>query len=229
MKLGLIPARGGSKGIARKNLAELGGVPLIAHTIRAARASTLERVLVSSDDAEILEIAAAHGAEPLRRPPELATDTAGAVGVMRHALESLAAGGAEAVAALAYLQPTSPFRKAEDIDTGLRTFVETQADVVVSIVEVPHNFAPQSLMRLADGLLEPLVRGAERLSRQDKPRLFARNGPAVLIVAPAHLQSGNNLYSGRVAPLVMPRERSLDIDEPFDLEFARRLWPAAAD
>ena len=211
--LGLIPARGGSKGIAGKNLAPLGGKPLIAWTLEAARASeTLSSVVVSTDSEEIA--AAADGSRVLARPPELAADETPMLAVLEHAVTEL---GRPDV--LVLLQPTSPLRRAEHIDEVVRLLVESDADSVVSVVEVPHRYAQESLMALERGRLTRPVEDTSR--RQDKRPVYARNGPAVLALRPDRL--GDDLYGGDCRAYVMRPEDSIDIDEPFDLELAEFL------
>lgn len=223
--LGIIPARGGSKGIPRKNIADLGGKPLIAWTIAAARSAIgLDRVIVSTDDPEIAATARQQGAEvPFLRPPELAGDAAAALPVIRHALEWAQTEAALHYDAIAYLQPTSPFRTAADIDQAIEAL--TEADTVVSVVAVPHNMLPASLMEMdEDQHLHFTVPPEQRaFRRQDKAsRLFARNGPAILAVRSEVIMAGN-LYGTRIRSLVMPTKRSLDIDGPDDLEMARAM------
>jgi CMP-N,N'-diacetyllegionaminic acid synthase len=209
----LIPARGGSKAIPRKNLAQLGGRPLIAWTIEAAQASeVLTSVVVSTDSDEIAE--AAFGAQILRRPASLAGDDTPMRAVIDHALAEL---GAPDV--LVLLQPTSPLRRSEHIDEAIRLLLESGADCVVSVVEVPHRFGPESLMALEDGRLVPLSEAATR--RQDKQPVYARNGPAILAVRPDRI--GDDLYGGDCRPYLMRAEDSIDIDEEFDLELAEFL------
>lgn len=211
--LGLIPARGGSKGIPRKNLAPVAGKPLLAWTVEAARAAReLTRVVVSTDDDEI---AAAAGAEVLRRPPELAADGTPMLDVVRHAVAELAPD------VVVLLQPTSPLRRVEHIDACVRLLLESGADAVVSVVEVPHAFRPESLMDVVDGRL--VARGVAR-TRQEKERVYARNGPAVLARRADRI--GGDLYGGDVRPFVMDPRDSLDVDEPHELELAELLLRA---
>jgi CMP-N-acetylneuraminic acid synthetase len=211
----LIPARRGSKGIPEKNLAPLAGRPLLAWTIEAARASdALTRVVVSTEDDEIAEVARGLGAEVLPRPPELAGDETPMRAVIGHALGEL---GVPDV--LCLLQPTSPLRRAEHVDEAVRLLLESGADCVVSVVEVPHRYAPESLMALGDGRLVPLDRAAAR--RQDKRPVLARNGPAVLALRPDRI--GDDLYGGDCRAYLMRPEDSVDVDEPFDLELAEFL------
>jgi CMP-N,N'-diacetyllegionaminic acid synthase len=214
--LALIPARGGSKGIPRKNLVPLGGRPLLSWTIDAALGSrTVSRTVVSTEDDEIAAAARELGAEVLARPPELAADNAAMQPVIAHAVEEL---GAPEV--LVLLQPTSPLRRAEHVDEAVGLLLASGADSVVSVVEVPHRYRPGSLMAL-DG--DRLVRLADdhAATRQEKPLVYARNGPAVLALRPDRI--GADLYGGDCRPYVMGARESLDVDEPFDLELAELL------
>lgn len=224
--LGLIPARGGSKGIPRKNLAPLAGRPLIAHTIEASlQARCISRLIVSTDDPEIAEIAKQNGAEvPFMRPADLASDQSGALEVIKHAIHTLETSEGWRADVVVYLQPTSPLRRAEHIDAAVEMLVAKQADSVVSVVEVPHNFSPVSLMKLEHGILTPYLGENGTLRRQDKPKLFARNGPAVLALNIATVTKLNTLYGPRTLPLLMDQMDSLDIDTPFDLELAAWLF-----
>jgi CMP-N,N'-diacetyllegionaminic acid synthase len=216
--LGLVPARGGSKGIPRKNLARVGGRSLLAWSVQAAQASrSVGWVVVSTDDDEIAAEAERLGAEVLRRPPELATDDAPMLGVVLHACDGLACD------AVALLQPTSPLRRPEDVDRAVELLERTGADCVVSVTDVPHRFVPESLMELQAGeRLTPLrADGATR--RQDKPRLFARNGPAVLVVRPEAARREGTLYPADARAYVMSQRESLDVDSPLDLELVDAL------
>jgi CMP-N-acetylneuraminic acid synthetase len=209
----LVPARGGSKGIPRKNLAVVGGMSLLARSIACARdARSITRTIVSTDDDEIA--AASEGAEVLRRPAALAADDTSMLDVVRHALSEL-----ETVDVLVLLQPTSPLRRSEHVDACADLLLSSNADSVVSVVEVPHRFEPGSLMALDDGRLVPLGSAASR--RQDKPTLYARNGPAVLALRPARL--GDDLYAGDCHAYVMDEASSLDVDTPYDLRLAELL------
>lgn len=225
--LAIIPARGGSKGIPRKNIAPLGGKPLIAWTIAAARSATsISRVIVSTDDNEIAQISKAQGAEvPFLRPPEISSDTTPALPVIQHAVDWLAGNDNWQADAIAYLQPTSPFRTAADIDASIAIMHERAADTVVSVVEIPHNMSPTSLMEQRDGWLAFVVPPEERqFRRQAKEKLFARNGPAILLNRRTVIDR-NELYGERIAAYAMPRLSSLDIDEPEDLAIAEALLP----
>lgn len=223
--LGLIPARGGSKGIPRKNLAPLAGRPLIAHTIAAGlQAKSIGRLIVSTDDDEIAGVARHHGAEvPFMRPAELANDQSGALEVIQHAVRTMESQEGWRAEAVVYLQPTSPLRRAEHIDAAVELLLAKSADSVVSVVEVPHNFSPVSLLKLQQGFLEPYLGETGPLRRQDKPLLYARNGPAVLAARRATFLEQNSLFGEHSLPLLMDQIDSLDIDTVFDLELAAWL------
>jgi len=228
--LGLIPARGGSKGIPSKNIVALAGKPLLAWTCEAARATrSLSRVVLSTDDPKIAEVGRAYGVEvPFLRPADLARDDTPSVDVTLHALQWLSAQEGWQADVVVLLQPTSPLRSPQHIEAALAMLERTGADTVVSVVEVPHNFHPWSVMKpngtwLEDFMLPP--NGTDRFRRQNLPRLYARNGPAVLVTYAATLQSGHSFYGKRVVGYVMDRWSSLDIDEPVDLELAE-FWLA---
>lgn len=228
--LGVIPARGGSKSIPLKNIVSLAGRPLLAYTADAVSGSRrLTRTIVSTDDARIRAAAADLGLEaPFLRPAELARDETPMVPVIVHALDWHAKETGEDPEAVVLLQPTSPLRQAQDIDRAVDLFREREADSVVSVVEVPHTFNPESVLALVDGRVEPLASAIGPLRRQEKSRVYARNGPAVLVVRPSLVRSGR-LYGERTFATIMGRRSSIDIDDPFDLELAALLLAPRAD
>jgi CMP-N,N'-diacetyllegionaminic acid synthase len=220
--LGVIPARGGSRGLTGKTLRPLGGRALLAYTADAARASTrLTRVVLSTDDLEIAEAGKALGLDvPFMRPVELALDETPMLPVLRHAMKAVAPGFvAEAVLVL---QPTSPFRRAEHIDQAVDLLASSGADSVVSVIEVPHRFNPVSVMTVNEGRLKPFIAGEPILRRQDKPRVYARNGPAVLAVRARVIEAGS-LYGDDCRPLLMDADDSIDIDTAADLDYAEHV------
>jgi CMP-N,N'-diacetyllegionaminic acid synthase len=223
MIVGVIPARGGSRGIARKNLAICAGKPLLTYTLEAAKASRLDRVIVSTDDAEVADFAKQAGIEvPFVRPAQLASDSAPMLDVLLHALKWLQGSGAE-VDAIALLQPTSPLRTSAHIDAVLAKFRDKRADTVVSVVRVPHNFTPESLLELRkDETLVPANSKAGPTQRQSKPQLYARNGPAIVVTSTSTLAAGK-LYGERTIAYEMSRLESIDVDEPEDLRLAELL------
>jgi CMP-N-acetylneuraminic acid synthetase len=211
--LGLIPARRGPK---NKNLWTLRGRSLLAWTVGAAQESeTLTRTVVSTESEEVAEAARELGVEVLERPAELARDDTPTRDVLVHALGELGP-----VDVLVLLQPTSPLRTARHVDEAVRLLQETGADSVLSVVEVPHQFRPVSLMALEDGRLVPLA-GDAPTRRQDKPAVYARNGPAVLALRGGTLP--DPLYSGDCRPYLMGLRESVDVDEAADLELAELL------
>jgi CMP-N-acetylneuraminic acid synthetase len=219
--LAVIPARGGSRGIHRKNLALLLGRPLLAYTCDSAKASRrLTRIVLSTEDEEIAEAGRANGVEtPFLRPAALAADDTPMVDVLRHALSALPS---YAPGLIVLLQPTSPLRTPEDIDRSIQLIGDSGADTVVTVVEVPHQYNPNSVLRMSDGILTPWVEGPLVLQRQKKPQVFARNGPAVLVTRPEVIESGR-LYGDVVCGHQMSAADSVDVDGPDDLALAE-FW-----
>jgi CMP-N,N'-diacetyllegionaminic acid synthase len=223
--LGLIPARGGSKALPGKNIAALAGTPLIAYTCRAALESrSLDRVVVSSDSAEIAAVARREGVEvPFVRPASIARDDTPMIDVVHHACMELGRTG-YVPDAVAVLQPTSPLRTAAHIDGAVELLRSSGADTVVSVVRVPHHFVPASVMRLEGGWLVPYESLEAPLRRQQKPVLYARNGPAVLLLTRKAIDAGS-LYGGTVVGFEMDAAESIDIDTVDDLA-AAEFWLA---
>jgi CMP-N-acetylneuraminic acid synthetase len=219
--LGIIPARGGSKSIGRKNLAVLLGRPLLTYTCEAARnSSLLTRVIISTDDEEMSSTAQASGIEaPFLRPSSLSEDSTPMIPVLQHALGALRPYSPDIVV---LLQPTSPLRTSAHVDAAVRLLLESGADSVVTVVEVPHQFNPVSVMKMTDGHLTPYLDVPQILRRQDKPRVFARNGPAVLAAKRSVIDAGS-LYGTQVVALEMKPAESIDIDEAGDLALAE-FW-----
>jgi CMP-N-acetylneuraminic acid synthetase len=216
--LGLITARGGSKGLPRKNILPLAGRPLIGWTLDAARASRrLGRCLVSTDDEDIAAVARRLGGEvPFLRPLELAGDRSPHLDVVLHALQWLATHEAYRPDYVLILQPTSPLRTADDIDGIIRLALEHRADAAVSVC--PAHDHPWLVHRLqADGTLAPMV--ACELAyprRQDLPPAYALNG-ALFLHRCERLLAGGRLDPAGALAWIMPPERSLQIDTPWDL------------
>lgn len=210
--LGLIPARGGSKGIPRKNIIELGGKPLIAWTIDEAKKSAhIDRLILSSEDPEIIETARRFGCEaPFVRPAELSRDETPGIEPVLHAVKAVA--GYDYVV---LLQPTSPLRVADDIDRCIEKCVDGGFDSCVSVKEAGDH--PYLMFRLGDaGALEKLhPEKADR--RQDLPDFYVLNGAVYVAKIPA-LLSEKDFIMARTAGYSMPYSRSIDVDTPDDLE-----------
>ena len=217
--LGIIPARGASKGVPRKNIRIVGGKPLIAWTIDAARQSKyLDRVVVSTDDTEIAEAARGFGADvPFLRPAELARDDTPGVAPVLHVIEKL-----PDYPWVTVLQPTSPLRNADDIDACIETCSRMKAPACVSVTEPMQS--PYLMFTLdAGGRLAPLL-GWERTSmrRQELPKAYALNG-AIYVARADWLRKTRNLVTEETVAFVMPAERSLDIDSEMDFRILETL------
>jgi CMP-N,N'-diacetyllegionaminic acid synthase len=220
--IAIIPARGGSKGIPNKNVAPLGGVPLIEHTIASAlSASSIGRTIVSTDSEAIAAVALARGAEvPFRRPTELASDTASTEAVILHALTELERTSTPAEI-IVVLQPTSPLRIAADIDGAVALLRSTGATSVATICEVEHPIQ-WIFRRTANGRLRPIIAVDVAKRRQDAAPSFRLNGAVFVVRRDLLLRSGR-LRNSNTLGYVMPRERSIDIDSRLDLVTAEAL------
>jgi len=222
--LALITARGGSKGIPRKNLQIVGGKPLIAWTIESALASRcVSRVILSTDDEEIAGVGKTFGAEvPFLRPAALAGDTAPHAAVVDHAIDWLQDNEGRCPDFILLLQPTSPLRTAEDIRAAVQIAGEKNPPAVVSVSEMhPH---PSLATRLsAEGLLlDYSAPGSGYVRRQDLQPNYAVNG-ALYLVQRDLFQQGHSLVPAGSYGYVMPPERSLDIDTEWDLRLAELI------
>ncbi|MBN1120215.1 MAG: acylneuraminate cytidylyltransferase family protein [Anaerolineae bacterium] len=222
--LAVIPARGGSKGLPRKNVLQLGKHPLIAHTILAALGTPqLTDLIVSTDDEEIAWVAHRYNAAvPFMRPPELATDTASAIDVALHALDFMEESTDQPYDAFLLLQPTCPLRRSEDIQAAIRLYQREQADSVISIykLESTHPY----YMYLLDGSTPRLLmpEAARQHHRQDYPPVYVRNG-AIYLVDRDVLHERRSFYGDRLRAVVMPEERSVNVDTRADLVRAEAL------
>jgi CMP-N,N'-diacetyllegionaminic acid synthase len=217
----IIPARGGSKGIPGKNLRPAGGKPLIAWTVESALAATLlDRVIVSTESSGIAEVARRCGAEtPFMRPAYLAQDDTPGVAPVLHAMRWLADNEEYRPEMIMLLQPTSPLRIAEDIDRAIDLAVEKSADAVVSVTPVKEH--PYWMkQRDAEGRIVDFIkldRPIER--RQDLTELYVVNG-AIYLARYEVLTEQKTFETSNTFGLVMPLERSVDIDAPWDLYLA---------
>ena len=225
--LALITARGGSRGLPRKNLREVGGKSLIARAVEAAQgAGTVDRVVLSSEDPEIVQAALLAGCEvPFLRPAELATPDARSNDVVTHALETLP----ERYDLLVLLQPTSPLRTAADIDGAVRLCVEAGAPACISVTAV--DKPPQWTFELdGAGRMVPLMpEQVEAHQRQALAPAYAVNG-AVYVARCDWISRRESFLSPDTRGYLMPRERSIDIDDELDLVLAEALlaWSGEA-
>ena len=217
--LGVVTARGGSKGLPGKNLRLLGGRPLVAHTIDAALASkAFHRVILSTDDEAIAAAGRSRGCEvPFMRPAELARDETPHLPVLQHAIEWLRANEGYSPDAVMILQPTSPLRRARDIVESIALLQKSGADSVVSVSEVPAHYNPMRTLRIDEhGLATLLVSGEpvrRRINRrQDMPAAWTMNGAIYLFRTPVLTAEEPSLYGDRTAAYVMPEEFGISID-----------------
>jgi CMP-N,N'-diacetyllegionaminic acid synthase len=219
--IALVPARGGSKGIPRKNIAPLAGKPLLAWTIQEAlKAQFVDRVVVSTDDEEIASVARQWGAEvPFIRPAELAADDTPAIPVLVHAMDWLTSHWSVRWDYVLILQATSPLRTSQDIDRAVALAREKDADAVISMCAALSH--PYWAKKITDNcrIVDFLQLGDQYPQRQVLPPLHVPNG-AIYLVKPEVLRAKNTLYTERTYAYVMPTERSLDIDSPWDLYVA---------
>ena len=220
---GVIPARGGSKGLPGKNLKRLGALSLIGHAVASAReARMLTRYVVSTDSAEIADEARRHGAEaPFLRPAELASDHAGMVPVLQHAvrwLESVAGVRPDFVVTL---QPTSPFRTGAEIDSTIGRVIETGADSAQTLVEASYH---PFFMKTLDGdrTIALFADGKKYVRRQDAPAVYQPSGAVYVTRYPLLMEEGQVLGHDNRG-IVMPFEASVNIDTEWDFLLAELL------
>ncbi len=212
--LAIIPARGGSKGVPGKNIRAIGGKPLVAWTIEAATASRyIDRLILSSDDDDIIRLAKTYGCEvPFRRPAELATDDASTVDTVLHAVDNIE----EKYDLLVLLQVTSPLRTTVDIDCCIELYAQTQASSVVSVTETEKS--PYWMYTIDEqSYLAPLLANDELPQRrQDAPKVYLLNGAIYVIGVEKFLES-KSFVLDKTQAYEMPKERSIDIDTESDI------------
>ena len=219
--LGLIPARGGSKGLPRKNIKSLLGKPLIAWTIEQALASKyLDRVVVSTEDEEIAEISKKYGADvPFIRPKELAKDNTKGIKVVLHAVDWMEKNDKQ-YDLLMLLQPTSPLRRCKDIDKAIELLFLKEAKAIVSVCEVDHhplwaNTLPE------DGCMKDFIRQEiMNKNRQELPVFYRLNG-AIYLAYCNYIKQYKSFMAKETFAYIMPGERSIDIDNEVDFELVR--------
>ncbi len=218
--IAIIPARGGSKGIPRKNVRLLNGRPLIAYSIIEAKKSRfVNHVVVSTEDDEIAGLAREWGAEiPCMRPHELAKDDVPTLPVIQH-MTLCAEKSFGAVDIVVLLQPTSPLRTVKDIDAAIGKLIDTRADSVVSVVEMKHH--PYLSFNLDGDRLEPLYGVEKRVQRQKLPPTYALNGAVYVTRRDVLINSG--IYGEDNRAIVMPEERSIDIDDMFQFRLVEMI------
>ena len=222
--LGLIPARGGSKGIPGKNIKLLAGKHLLEYTFESAKTSNLlSRVILTSDDPEIIKVAEKIGLEaPFIRPKNLAKDATTSLEVIKHALEVLKLNGEE-YDAVCLLQPTTPFRETGLIDSAIKKFTEGNFDSLISVREVPADFNPHWVFEEKDGHLKIATGEKEIISRrQELPKAYHRDG-AIYLTKTSILTQQNSLYGKNIGFINTTGSPYVNIDLPKDWEEAEKL------
>jgi CMP-N-acetylneuraminic acid synthetase len=222
--LGLVPARGGSKGVPGKNVRPLAGHTLLEYTARAARESgVLDRVILSTDSLEIADAGRRAGLEvPFLRPAALAADDTPMVPVIEHALGEIARHG-WSPDIVVLLQPTSPLRRPDHIRDAVAMLRETGADSVVTVVELPRHLSPDYVMRIDEGRLKPfLPEGARVTRRQDARPAYSRDG-TVYAFRRSTIEQLGGIYGNDCRPLLIDTSDSLSIDSQADWDEAARI------
>jgi CMP-N,N'-diacetyllegionaminic acid synthase len=220
LTVAIIPARGGSKGIPRKNLIEVCGKPLIAWSILQARhAHHIDSVWVSSDDDEILGVSETFGALPIRRPTEISGDEASSESAWLHAVNAIENQGV-AVDAVVAMQATSPIREPSDLDSGVQTMRKQGYDSILSVAEVEDFFT----WRIGDnGCAQPVNYDyRNRKRRQEIEKRYLENG-SFYVFRPEQLRRENNRLGGRIGLFVMGRHKMFQIDSPDDIELCSSI------
>jgi CMP-N,N'-diacetyllegionaminic acid synthase len=217
--LAIIPARGGSKGLPRKNIVDLGGKPLIVWTIEASLSSNyITKTVVSSDSDEVLQIAKEHGVDVLKRPNEFATDTASSESVIKHALESLN----EDFDYLVVLQPTSPLRTAKDIDSSFEKMMAEYATSLISVCNTDNKIL-KAFKENDSGYIEGISNNKYPFERrQNLPKTYMSNG-AIYIIKVSEFLELKSLYTDKTIAFLMDEVSSIDIDNQRDLQDAEGL------
>lgn len=223
--LGIVPARGGSKGIPRKNIVPLLGKPLLAYTAEAALAAKrLTRIVLSTEDEEIACVGRKWGLEvPYLRPPELAQDDTGTIPVLQDVVRKLAEAGEEYEAVLV-LQPTNPLRRPEDIDGAIELLEQTGADSVISFVDVGEKHPARMKFITPEGrvLDPPFAEQFEGQRRQELPKLYLREG-SIYLTKHTVLMEQSSVKGRDCRAWIIPQERAWNIDAPFDLFIVEQM------
>lgn len=225
--LGIVPARGGSKGLPKKNIRLLDGQPLLTYSVRAGLESKyVDDVIVSSEDNEILEIAKKCGANVLKRPDELATDTASAELLIKHVIEAQLEKGVSYRYAI-LLQPTSPLRTSAHVDQAFEKLLSENASSLISVVE--YEYTPFKCFVInKDNTLQGLFNNATPfMNRQELPPCYLSNG-AIYIFETEKFIRNMSFYQEPCVPFIMNKLESIDIDTLSDLEEAERVMKQEA-
>lgn len=215
--IGIIPARGGSKRLPRKNILELCGKPLIAWTIEAGlKSKYLDRLIVTSEDDEILDISKKYGAEIIKRPFELATDTAKTIDAVKHVLENIS----EKYDYVVLLQPTSPLRTEKHIDEAIELLMNKNADAIISVCEVEHSPLWCNILPPDGSLVNFLREDVIDKRSQDLEKYYRINGAIYICKIDKLLNNGSFFLKENIYAYIMDKKSSIDIDEELDFKMA---------
>jgi CMP-N-acetylneuraminic acid synthetase len=224
--VGFIFARGGSKGIPRKNVRMLSGKPLIAYSIESAQQSKfINRVIVSTDDDEIADVARAYGAEvPFMRPPDLAGDNSPERAAWQHAIRSMRAIENERVIdVFVCVSTTAPLRRAADLDDCIDVFMQDEIDLLMTVSSAARSPYYNMVELDEQGMARLAIPPTQTLhARQDTPEVYDMTTVAY-VANPEHVLASDYIFDGRVKAVIVPKERSLDIDTELDWQFAEFL------
>ena len=219
--IAIIPARGGSKGIPRKNIKLLNGKPLIAYSIEQAKASKfIDRVFVSTEDKEISEISKEYGSEIIQRPKELSEDNTIIMPVLKHAVNYVEKELNFKVDVVVLLQPTSPLRKVDNIDESIEKLLKEDYDSVTTVYRIEHNI--NTLVKIKNGKTEYFVDKPSKILRQEAEKIYRIDGNVFVLKKEVLLNKGEGDYivSDNNGFVIISEESALDIDTPFDLKLA---------
>ena len=220
--LAIIPARGGSKGIPRKNIIPLAGKPLVAWTIEATKKSRyIDKIVVSSDDDEILSVGTKFKAQPIKRPAYLATDTASPEPLVFQVMDYLKEKERYVPDIIVYLQPTSPLRDTRDIDSSIKIILSKKATAVISVYELEKKYLKTFIADESGHLRGSVNNKYPFTNRQQLPSVYMPNGAIYVITRKEFIKTGQ-LFSGKTVPYIMTAEKSFDLDTIEDLKKLKR-------
>lgn len=222
----VVTARGGSKGVPRKNIKLLGGIPLVAYKIIAARKCHYDsRIIVSTDDEEIAEVSRKYGAEvPFLRPAELATDSASSADVVMHTMKWVSENSDEKYDYVCLMEPSSPFASYKDFDKAIELVIEKDADTLLGMKETEVNTVFIHSLDEKGGLSEfyHAIKDLPSIRRQDQKKEYTMNG-CMYIAKWDYFMKNKMFHSENSVPYIMPEEASIEIDTPLNYEFACKI------
>ena len=218
--IAIIPARGGSKGIHKKNIKKLVGKPLISYTLsEVKKPKFISKIIVSTDSKQIEKIAKNLGSETIIRPKKLAQDNSSSLDVVQHVIKNLEPLNYFDIVIV--LQPTSPLRTVVDIDSAIELFLKSKCDSVIGMTEVTHP--PEFMYRIINKKIKPLIKTKIKSKRrQDMPKTYQING-AIYICNRNLIMKKHTMFGKNIVPYLMPSERSIDIDTMFDFDLAKTI------